>query len=96
MQDLFNSANDPLFFMHHAGMDYVWALWQEHDLKRLDEFDVKRNSSYAIPLTLESTIWMGVFGADVTAEQVTDTRNRDGKGILCFKYEGLGFEKYMT
>jgi len=95
MEDVFNSANDPVFFLHHGGMDYIWALWQEHDLKRLNEFDYKTNGT-APKLLSDSEIWVGAFGSDVTAKQVSDPLNRDGNGVLCYKYEGLSFEKYKT
>ncbi|KAG0150760.1 hypothetical protein CROQUDRAFT_652007 [Cronartium quercuum f. sp. fusiforme G11] len=27
------AANDPIFFLHHANVDYVWWSWQQDDLK---------------------------------------------------------------
>jgi tyrosinase len=29
--DLFVSAGDPLFYMHHAMLDRVWSIWQSLD-----------------------------------------------------------------
>jgi tyrosinase len=26
--DLYSSPNDPVFFLHHAMLDYVWWIWQ--------------------------------------------------------------------
>jgi tyrosinase len=34
MQDAFTSTNDPLFFLHHGGIDRMWAIWQELDLQK--------------------------------------------------------------
>ena len=31
MQDIFSSPNDPAFFLHHAMVDRVWAIWQSID-----------------------------------------------------------------
>lgn len=33
MTDFFSSPGDPLFFVHHAQIDRLWALWQNKDLK---------------------------------------------------------------
>jgi len=93
MMDPFNSVNDPLFFMHHAAMDQLWALWQEQDLKRLYDFSTKRAEKP--PFTPDSPLQVGIFAPERKAKEVSDTQNRDGNGILCFKYEGLPIEKYM-
>jgi tyrosinase len=84
MSDEFNSINDPLFFLHHANLDYLWALWQSQDPKRLSEFSAPPGTR----------LDMGVYAPGRTAREVLDTQNTDGKGILCFKYEGLGVERY--
>jgi tyrosinase len=97
MTDLFNSANDPVFFMHHGGMDYLWAMWQEQDPKRIYEYDRPKGGFLNFsPLNGESELWMGVFAPTIQAKLVADTLNRDGTGILCVKYEGLPFESYMS
>lgn len=32
MSDTFSSPGDPIFFLHHAQIDRIWALWQQKDL----------------------------------------------------------------
>lgn len=32
MLDAFSSPGDPTFFLHHAQIDRLWALWQNADL----------------------------------------------------------------
>jgi tyrosinase len=96
MTDLFNSANDPLFWMHHTGMDRIWSLWQEQDPKRVHDGDTRRGIFDVSPMTLESPLWMGVFAPDRRVGDLFDTLNRDGKGFLCYKYEGMPIEKYTT
>ena len=91
MSDEFNSINDPLFFLHHANLDYLWALWEEHDLKRLSDFSAPAGEMYGPVTGLE----MGVYAPGRVTRDVMDTLNRDGMGILCFKYEGLGIEMYL-
>lgn len=85
MSDEFNSINDPIFFLHHANLDYLWALWEEQDPKRSSEFSAPPGTR----------LDMGVYAKPAQAREVLDTLNRDGKGILCFRYEGLAIEKYM-
>lgn len=31
MSDIGHSPNDPVFFLHHANLDRIWAAWQSHD-----------------------------------------------------------------
>jgi tyrosinase len=99
MIDLFNSANDPLFWMHHTGMDRIWSLWQEQDPgTRVHDVDVRPRGMFdsSPPLTAASPLWMGVFAQDRTVGQLFDTKNRDGKGFLCYEYEGFGIKKYLA
>lgn len=94
MMDPFNSINDPLFFMHHAAMDQLWTLWQEQDPKnRIYDYSAEKGDKE--PLTPATLIKLGLFAPERRAEELMDTQNRDGKGILCFKYEGIPVEKYM-
>lgn len=40
MQDVYSSPGDPLFYLHHAGLDHLWADWQKLDSpKRLHEIE---------------------------------------------------------
>lgn len=88
--DPFNSVNDPLFFMHHANLDYYWALWQERDRSRLSDYSAQKDDDF----TASTKLVLGEFGPTRLAREVMDTQNRDGKGILCFKYEGLSIKDY--
>jgi len=85
MSDEFNSINDPLFFQHHANLDYLWALWQEQDLKRLADYSAQPGEGF----TKDTRLEMGVYAPKRLVKQVMDSQNRDGKGVLCFLYEGL-------
>jgi tyrosinase len=94
MGDLFTSTNDPLFFLHHAGLDRLWAMWQELDTKtRLYDISSPQGSTGppfgppSPPLKLETPMWMGFGAPDRPVKDVMDTMNRDGKGFLCYKYE---------
>ena len=91
MRDLFTSTNDPLFFLHHAGLDRLWAMWQEMDIgSRLYNVSGDNRVFFGLTgatLTLDSPIWMGFAAPDRPVRDVMDTMNRDGKGFLCYKYE---------
>jgi tyrosinase len=92
MMDPFNSVNDPLFFMHHATLDYIWALWEEQDLTRLADYSAQPGEDF----NANTQLSMGLFTPVRLVKDVMDTQNRDGKGILCFKYEGLPIERYLS
>jgi tyrosinase len=86
------STNDPLFFMHHSGLDHLWATWQEQDRKnRLWDVDGKVSSFFGAiqqkNLTLDTPIWMGLAAPDRPVRDVMDIANENGKGFLCYKYE---------
>lgn len=92
MGNIWSSINDPLFFMHHTMIDYVWWIWQN----RAPQNDyamgglVYANGSGGMT-TLDYSVSMAPYIApDVFVRKVMDPLNGDGKGILCFTYEGNG------
>lgn len=107
MQDPFTSTNDPLFFLHHAGIDHLWAVWQEVDLKtRLQDITETPNTANITrpgfpgfkpppPLNPETAIVIGFAAPNRPVKDVLDTQNRDGKGFLCYKYD-RGAEAYLS
>lgn len=36
----------------------------------------------------ETMLWMGVFPPSVPMKRVWDTRDREGGGVVCYRYEG--------
>ena len=64
-------------------MDRLWALWQEQDLTRLEDAP-------------NVTMWMGPMSKNRTIAETFDTQNRNGKGYLCYKYDGLDAKYYMS
>lgn len=84
MNDAMNSVNDPMFFMHHAAIDRIWAMWQEQDV------DTRTENAP------EAEMWIGPLApVNRRISEVYDTQNRNGKGYLCYKYEGKPFEFYL-
>jgi len=97
MSDGLNSPNDPLFFMHHCAIDYLWALWQEQDFKRLQDYgDAHNGIMEGHHYNGNTPVYTGIFAPDRTVKELGDTQNRDGNGILCFKYEGLPMDAYLS
>lgn len=94
--DPFNSVNDPLFWLHHSGLDRMWALWQEQDpAKRAMDVGGSNGFFDLAPLKLDTPVWVGAMGRDVRSAEVMDPLNRDGQGFLCYKYEGLSAQAYL-
>jgi tyrosinase len=91
MADPLTSTNDPLFFLHHSGLDRLWAIWQERDRKtRLWDVNGRVSTFFGVlqrGLTLDTPIWMGLAAPDRPVRDVMDIRNEDEKGFLCYRYE---------
>jgi len=97
MSDIFNSINDPVFYLHHANIDRIWAIWQEKNLDRLRDAEggaPSVSSPSKVPIHLNSTIWMGFAAPDRAVREIMDTQNRDNAGILCYKYDSYGKEYF--
>lgn len=95
LQDVYSSPNDPLFWVHHTLLDYIWAKWQEADRSRLADIGGPRTTEGSGPsssdqvetTTLDTPVWMGFMNDDVAVREVMDISNRDNQGVLCYKYE---------
>jgi tyrosinase len=80
----FDAALDPVFYLHHAGLDRVWWLWQETDRKKRLT-DVSGNIVYNTTeptLTLDFKIKMDRLAPLVPVRDVMDTRG----DLLCYIY----------
>jgi hypothetical protein len=99
MSNLFASTNDPLFFIHHGGIDHFWYQWQSRNKSRF--IDIRRSVidfhrlDEPIPeariegiTTLDSPVFQtGEFARLINISQVMDTINEDGNGFLCYVYD---------
>jgi tyrosinase len=97
MTNLWTSTNDPLFWMHHTELDRLWALWQGSNITRLNDVAAPVGMSFGAKMGLDgavakttkaSMVWMGQFPPSLEIGKISDTQNRDGSGVLCYKYEG--------
>ncbi|KAE9964858.1 hypothetical protein BLS_008014 [Venturia inaequalis] len=91
--DFWSSPNDPIFPVHHTNLDRVWDMWQNQSPDNLYAINgpvsmgrgFKRgpgNTTLDDVLLMSPDIW-----PDMTARELMDPLNRDGKGLGCFKYE---------
>ncbi|KAG9193814.1 tyrosinase [Alternaria panax] len=94
IRDIYSSPNDPLFWLHHIQLDYMWALWQARDPARLTDISGPRTIEGFGPSpdaveqsTVDKSVWMGFMGDDIEAGALLDTMNREAGGVLCYKYE---------
>lgn len=82
-----SSPNDPLFFLHHAQIDRLWAMWQDEDpAKRLTDFAGNRPGANDKKGPFDATIndILPSFGNlidQVAVRDVMDTR----AGDLCYE-----------
>jgi tyrosinase len=88
MGNTWSSVNDPLFFLHHAQIDRLWWIWQ--NLKPQNEWaiggTVYPNGTGTV--SLNSPIYFSpAVAPDVNFRYVMDTRNRNGRGVLCYVYD---------
>ncbi|KAJ5155321.1 hypothetical protein N7492_008124 [Penicillium capsulatum] len=86
MQDLFSSAQDPVFFLHHAMVDRVWAMWQAKDEARrryaLNGTTVLMNPPWAEQVTLDTELEFGILGRP---RRVHEIMNPTTNGY-CYRY----------
>ncbi len=91
MLNIWSSSNDPLFYMHHAQIDRIWALWQSLHPAHLYQMEGPTYPNGTGTTYLNSTMEMAPFiGPDRPIREVMDTKNRDGQGILCYVYKEDG------
>ncbi|KAJ9476239.1 Tyrosinase_Cu-bd domain-containing protein [Pseudozyma hubeiensis] len=82
------SPNDPLFFLHHAQVDRLWALWQDQNpSKRLTDYkgNLPGGSSKDGPWDATLNDKLTTFGNLISQVRVRDVMNIRA-GDLCYEY----------
>ncbi|KAE9964727.1 hypothetical protein EG328_010254 [Venturia inaequalis] len=88
MANFWSSTNDPLFFMHHSMLDYIWWTWQNKSPENLFAMGGPIYTNGTGTVTLDYTLHMTPFIApDIPVRKVVDTLNMDRSGVLCYVYE---------
>lgn len=87
MQDFHSSPNDPIFFLHHAMVDRVWAIWQALDSKNRQEAIYGTSTLNDSPPSpekhLSDSIAFGFAGQNEIFGDLMDTLG----GKFCYRYE---------
>ena len=80
-----NSPADPLFYLHHAAIDWFWWIWQSQDPARLEEISggTILGDPNSAKTTLETTLDIGPLGPVITIADVMDIQ---GGGLMCYEY----------
>lgn len=85
--DLYSSPNDPVFFLHHAMLDYVWWIWQalhpDH-ARTIARTITIGNKPPSRDATVEDLIQMKYL--DIEAVQIKDVLSSLNGSPLCYIY----------
>ena|ERR1700742_1175085 len=104
MADLFTSTNDPLFWVHHGGIDNFWWRWQGRNQTRLKDIrrsviefhregeDVPPGATFWVTRLNTLLAMVGEFAPHVPIKSVMDTLNEDGQGFLCYNYDSNSYD----
>ncbi|KAK0213287.1 Di-copper centre-containing protein [Desarmillaria ectypa] len=88
MINILTSPNDPLFWMHHGYLDYVWWKWQGRNQTRIHDLVGAGNETDKAPptgfvATSEATnLYVYDLITNATVGDVVDTQG----GFLCYTY----------
>lgn len=87
MQDFHSSPNDPIFFLHHAMVDRIWAIWQALDSETrqnaISGTSTLNNSPPSPNMELSDSIAFGFAGKNEIFGDLMDTLG----GKFCYRYE---------
>ena len=87
MQDFHSSPNDPIFFLHHAMVDRVWAIWQALDSESRQNAifgtETLNNSPPSRERELTDSLAFGFAGQNEIFGTLMDTMG----GKFCYRYE---------
>ncbi|KAI1174842.1 hypothetical protein F4777DRAFT_368085 [Nemania sp. FL0916] len=86
MADSIASPGDPIFFMHHLYVDYVFRKWQLGNLSRRTTISGCASNDGCPPLTLDTVLYMNnICGSKCPDLPVRDVL-RTLQGHFCYKY----------
>ncbi|KAK4448696.1 Grixazone synthase [Podospora aff. communis PSN243] len=83
--DVFASPSDPVFWLHHAQVDRLWAIWQAQDAGRINEVWGTGTAGDFPPspnVTLDTPINFGVISPPIKIRDAVSTIDGD----LCYIY----------
>jgi tyrosinase len=84
--DVYNSPAEPLFYLHHGALDWIYWRWQQKDLPtRLHQVGgnlIPEDYTNKTAVTLDFQVNIGKLAGDLRLEQLLDTQGE----ILCYTY----------
>ncbi|ORY64440.1 uncharacterized protein BCR38DRAFT_343695 [Pseudomassariella vexata] len=85
MHDPFGSPQDPVFYLHHTGLDYLWNKWQSGGEGRRDQWNGTDRifNEGGVEVSAASVMEFGFMGEPVTLDQVKNPT----AGPYCYRYE---------
>ena len=102
MMDMFTSPSDPVFYLHHANIDRIWAKWQAADPSartfatgnpirpRINQIPYVDSPALDGVVTAAMPLNLGGLGYEYTVAQVGDTLGTApagfARGPLCYQY----------
>ncbi|KAI0204364.1 hypothetical protein F4808DRAFT_339801 [Astrocystis sublimbata] len=86
MADAIASPGDPVFFMHHLYVDYVFRKWQLGNISRRTTISGCADNNGCPPLTLDTVIYMGGICGSKCPNLPVRQLLRTLQGRFCYKY----------
>ncbi|KAF6752466.1 hypothetical protein DFP72DRAFT_1047232 [Ephemerocybe angulata] len=84
MLNLYSSPGDPIFYLHHAGLDWVWWKWQKADpVARLTNISGPTTQDGTTQVTLDFPLEYPACGVNITIRDVMDSSREPS----CYTYE---------
>lgn len=87
MADFYVSPQDPVFFLHHAGIDRTWTIWQELDrenrLYQIYGTQTYENAPPSANATLDTLLDYGPLADSITIREAMSVTD----GPFCYYYE---------
>lgn len=78
-----SAPNDPIFYLHHANIDRIWAKWQGDNLTRLNDFSGYNDRRQTKRASINDTMpLLGLRDEEVTVRDYMNTK----AGPLCYVY----------
>ncbi|KAJ0164478.1 Tyrosinase [Colletotrichum tanaceti] len=77
------APNEPLFFLHHANVDRIWAKWQGRNNTRLNDYSGFQDTGRKIPAAITDVmVTMELLNTTITVKDYMDTQ----AGPMCYTY----------
>ncbi|KAL0570309.1 hypothetical protein V5O48_011660 [Marasmius crinis-equi] len=80
----FFAPNDPMFFMHHANIDRIWAQWQGNNAARLNDYSGFNDARRTQPASIDDALpVLNLIDARPRVRDYMNTR----AGNMCYVYQ---------